>query len=144
MLKIIRTTGLGDFAKLKNAIGDSHTLRGYVLQISSDEDDHRIFLGLTFSILENVRNFWVAGFFRGIQNNLKIGGAVCVSRPESSANKVQFFASGKFVMLGNMAWDFWGLIFGPWVFWSFDFCLHLIIPVAKIRTSPWALTTSKI
>ena len=53
MLKIIiRKTGLRDFAKLKNPIGDSHT-QGE-LQISSDRDDPRIF---GFEIL-NSEIFW--------------------------------------------------------------------------------------
>ena len=45
-----------------------------------------------------------------------------------------------FLRLRNSAWDFWGLIFGPGIFWGvvlealgislgFDFCPHSIIPI---------------
>ena len=55
---------------------------GYVLRISSDGDDRRVFLGL------------INGkYFLGIQNNLKIRDSSYVSRPRSSANV--------FLWLGN-------------------------------------------
>ena len=77
--------------------------------------------------------------FGGIQNNLKIRGSVRVSRPRSSANKVQpnlfyiletfkaqKFGMGYFLCVGGRGG---GVIFGPGIFWGFDFCLHSIIPV---------------
>ena len=55
---------------------------GWVLRISSDRDDRRIFWGLKFSIFFWVGKFWQVfsslgslievGIFLGIQNNLKI------------------------------------------------------------------------
>ena len=61
------------------------------------------------------------GIFFGIQNNLKIRDSSCVSWLHSS--------SGNFC--GSEIWQeiFWGLNFGPGIFWGFDFCSHSIIPV---------------
>ena len=76
---------------------------GGVLQISSDGDDQRVFLGLTFLI---PGFFWIGTFGKyffvwldlsgdlsrdilGIQNNLKIRSSAHVSQMHSSANKVQ-------------------------------------------------------
>ena len=42
---------------------------------------------------------------------------------------VSFNAFCKFSWLGNSAWNFWGLNFGPGIFLGFDFCPHSIIPV---------------
>ena len=88
--------------------------------------------------------------FFGIQINLKIRCSAHVSRPGrlNSANKVQpdlvfkklFNAFWIFLRLGNSAWDFFGVNFGPgffWVllealgtFWGFDLWPHSIIPAA--------------
>ena len=70
-----------------------------VLQISSDGDDQRIFLGLEFLILGF---FWVGKFGKyffgwldlsrdclGVFKITKICGSAHVSQPHSSANKVQ-------------------------------------------------------
>ena len=52
--------------------------------------------------------------FLGIQNNLKIlGSADCVDHVIS---RNPFW---KLLRLGNLAWDFWGLIFGSGIFWGF-------------------------
>ena len=41
-----------------------------------------------------------------------------------------FYASWKFLLwLGNSAWDFLGINFGPAIFLGFDLCPHSIIPV---------------
>ena len=71
------------------------------------------------------------GILGGIQNNLKIHGSALVPWPRSSANKVQpnlfcfleIFKAQKFGM-GVLG----GLIFGPRIFWGFDFRPHSIIP----------------
>ena len=74
---------------------------GGSLRISSEGDDRRTILGLKFSI---------PGFFCG---------------SPSFANKVR----PNLLWLGNWAWDFWGLIFGPGSFLGFEFCPHSIISV---------------
>ena len=57
---------------------------------------------------------------------------------------VSFNTFWKFLRPGNSAWDFWGLIFDPGIFFlmqefrGFDFCPHLIIPVTW-GTSPYSL-----
>ena len=53
----------------------------------------------------------------GVQNNLKILGSTCVSRPRSSARHRSSAAA--VLRLGNSAWDVWGLIVGPGIFWGF-------------------------
>ena len=69
--------------------------------------------------------------FFGIQINLKIRCSAHVSRPGrlNSANNVQpdlvfkklFNAFWIFLRLGNSAWDFFGVNFGPGIFLGFDF-----------------------
>ena len=54
------------------------TLPVGLLQISSDGDDRRISLGRK-----------ICKYFLGIQNNLKIHGSACITRPHSSVIKVQ-------------------------------------------------------
>ena len=49
----------------------------------------------------------------GVQNNLRIRGITGVSRPRSPSNKVEPYL----LRLGNAAWDFLGLRFGPGNFW---------------------------
>ena len=45
---------------------------GWVLRISSDRDDRRIFWGLKFSVFSSLGSLIEVGIFLGIQNNLKI------------------------------------------------------------------------
>ena len=76
------------------------------------------------------RKMWqvfLVRIFLGIQNNLKIRGSARVSRPRSSANKVQqnlflwLFYYLKFNIYGSEIWHgiFLGLIFGPGIFFGF-------------------------
>ena len=74
---------------------------GGSFRISSEGDDRSTILGLKFSI---------PAFFCG---------------SPSFANKVR----PNLLWLGNWAWDFWGLIFGPGSFLGFEFCPHSIISV---------------
>ena len=77
-------------------------------------------------------------------------------------NKVQrvmslIYASWKFLRLRNSTWDFFGLIFGPGIFWGvslealgiflgFDFCPHSIIlaSFAILSTLPPAGNSTKL
>ena len=84
----------------------------------------------------DARIFWVEIFgkyFLSIQNNLKICVSAWVFQRCSSANKVQpnLFGFWKFLRPGNLAWFFFvgWLIFGPSIYFGFDFCPHSIILV---------------
>jgi len=86
-------------------------VQGGVPQISSDGDHQRIFWGLKFLIPGRKFGKYFFGwldfsrdFFFDIQNNLKIGGSACISRPHSSSNKVQpnLLLKTFFFMLNNL------------------------------------------
>ena len=87
-----------------------------ILQISSDRDDRRMFLGLKFSVsgFFGVGKFWQV-FFGQLDLRFMM--------------LITFNAFWKFSWLRDSAWDFLGVKFWSRDFLGFDFCPHSIIPV---------------
>ena len=61
------------------------------------------------------------GIFLAIQNNLKIRDSARISRQQCSMIKVppNLFSCLEILRLRNSEWDFWGVNFGPGIFWGF-------------------------
>ena len=91
--------------------------------------------------------WFVVGIFSGIQNNLTIrDSAHGTEWQRSSANnyKQTCFSFWEFLRLGNSAWDFWGLVFGPdtflgfvgslGIFLGFAFCPHSITDPRHLKS----------
>ena len=109
-----------------------HHVPGWVLRISSDRDDRRIFGGLKFSISGF---FWVVKFwlvFFGVAW-FKQGFFGKFNTYVSVFHVISFNAFWKFLWLGNLASCRHGIFLGfvgrPRDFFGFDFCPPSIIPV---------------
>ena len=102
---------------------------GALLWISSDEDDPRIFLVGKFGNFF----FWVGGDFFGYSKQSEdLLPLCCRVVLQIKFNQLQTWAR-KFVV-GVLV----GLIFGPGIFWGFDFCPHSVIPITwNLECPPW-------
>ena len=106
---------------------------GALLWISSDEDDPRIFLVGKFGNFF----FWVGGDFFGYSKQSEdLLPLCCRVVLQIKFNQLQTWAH-KFVVgfLGE-------LIFGPEIFWGFDFCPHSIISITWNLEHPLGLYES--
>ena len=106
---------------------------GCVLEISSDRDDQRNFLGLDF----HFQAFWGYENLASIYISWRL---ISVNKVQPKKVHVVIYCFLKILRLRNLAWDFFGGVrFGPGIFLGFvgiardflgfDFCPCLNIPI---------------